>query len=162
MTTPYILTLFENEKKADNLYFNIKLNIVKPPQYAGNYTLNVNITNNVLALIDTGASICGISKRTVKSMGLEQYRVGDFTTASGGGKAPTYLFDVIFPNNKTFENIEAVEVSDPSENHIQCDFLIGMNILRQGDIAFTSENGKMCFSFICPPREKYIDFNSYK
>jgi hypothetical protein len=33
-----------------------------------------------------------------------------------------------------------------------------MNIISQGDMAITSVNGKMAFSFRCPPAEKYIDF----
>jgi len=143
----YVLTSFE-EENLDNLYVNIQLNTSKPAEYCGDRAMYVNITNNVLALIDTGASICGISKRTVESMKLKPYREIDIRTATGIYKHHTYLFDVIFPNDKMFENIEAVEIRNPDGFYPSSDFVIGMNILRQGDMAFTSVNGKMCFSFI--------------
>jgi len=91
----------------------------------------------------------------MKRMGLIPHGETTISHAMGKTKTPTYLFDVVFPFEKEFENIEVVEIGNSDD----CDFLIGMNILKQGDMAFTSVDGKMCFSFICPPREKYIDFN---
>ena len=89
-----------------------------------------------------------------KSMSLKPYREQKFNYAKGGSVSPVYFFDVVFPKDKLFKNIEAVETDDSQD----CDFLIGMNILSQGDMALTWVNGKMAFSFRTPPAEKYIDF----
>jgi len=74
----YTLTLFDNEGKFKNLYFYVTLYIKHPPQISENYTLNVENSHEVLALVDTGATICGISKRTVRAMGLKAYDEGEF------------------------------------------------------------------------------------
>jgi hypothetical protein len=38
------------------------------------------------------------------------------------------------------------------------DFIIGMNILRMGDMALTNAKNEMVFSFRIPPSETHIDF----
>jgi hypothetical protein len=38
------------------------------------------------------------------------------------------------------------------------DFIIGMNILRQGDMAITNANNETIFSFRIPPGIQHIDF----
>jgi len=38
------------------------------------------------------------------------------------------------------------------------DFIIGMNILRMGDMALTNAKGSSVFSFRIPPAETQIDF----
>jgi len=38
------------------------------------------------------------------------------------------------------------------------DFIIGMNILRMGDMALTNANNKTVFSFRVPPAEAHINF----
>jgi predicted aspartyl protease len=105
-------------------------------------------------MVDTGATISGITRKMADRMGLKSQGNDVFTSATGTGESPIYVFDVIFPGKKIFENIRAVEID--SDGH--SDFLIGMNIIGQGDMAFTSVNGYSCFSFRCPPAEKYIDF----
>ena len=65
-----------------------------------------------------------------------------------------YTIDIIFPKDKVFEDMEVVEIS----NDQQYDIVIGMDIIKMGDIAITHINGKMIFSFRMPPAGKYIDF----
>jgi predicted aspartyl protease len=155
---PYAITLFDNDNTLKNLFFHVDLHVKHPTQYSESGTLNVEYFNKqVVALVDTGATICGISERMIQQMNLSPYRESEFETTEGLRKSPVYVFDVIFPKGKVFENIEAVRVSN-SSLYIPHDFLIGMNILRQGDTAITSVNGRLAFSFRSPPAEIYIDF----
>jgi len=156
----YIFTIKDIAYK--NIYFDLYLQ--KEKHEENDYgCMNVTYeSQKITAMVDTGAVISGISKRIAQTLKLESIRTENFMHAQGYENSPVYLVDVVFPNDKIFKDIEVIETADPCDNTVIHDFLIGMNILRQGDFAITSVNGKMCFSFICPPREKYIDFNSYK
>jgi predicted aspartyl protease len=150
----YALTLFDNEGTLKHIVFDIHLSITYPSRITGNVTINTINNWKVTAMIDTGATISGITSRMVKRMGLNSHGEYSFIHAKGKGTSPVYFFDVVFPKNKVFENIEAIEIND--EHNV--DFVIGMNIISQGDMALTSVNGKSAFSFRVPPAEKYIDF----
>jgi len=150
----YAITLFDNEGTLKHIFFNIQLRIKYPPKVTGNITINTVNNWTVNAMVDTGATISGITSRMIAKMGLKSIKEEDFTHAKGNSISPIYVFDVVFPKEKVFENIEAVEISDDHN----FDFLIGMNIISQGDMALTSVNGKAAFSFRTPPAEKYIDF----
>ena len=154
----YAITLFDFDGNLKNLYFHINLYSRKTEQYTENTTWNTIENHEVLALVDTGATICGISKRMIKKMKLEPLREDEICFVKGNTESSIYILDVIFPKGKVFENIEAVEINDPDRLRMPHDFIIGMNILRQGDVAITSVNGKIAFSFRIPPAEKYIDF----
>jgi predicted aspartyl protease len=140
---PYALTLYDKDDKYKHIYFRVRL-----------CTKNNPHGFDVLAMVDTGATISGITKRMIEEMGLESGINDDFLAANGKHTSPIYIFDVIFPRDKLLKNIEAVQISDEHN----CDFLIGMNILRRGDTAITYASGKMMFSFRMPPAEKHIDY----
>ena len=150
----YAITLFDNEGKLKHVFIDIKIRVKYPPKDIDNVTINVTNYQTVGAMVDTGATICAISSRMVKIMKLKSYKEQKFHYAKGSNISPIYVFDVIFPKDKLFKNIDAVEIDDSHD----CDFLIGMNILSQGDMALTWVDGKMAFSFRTPPAEKYIDF----
>jgi len=150
----YAITLFDNTGTLEHIIFDIHLRIKYPPKNSGNVTINTINNWSVTAVVDTGATISGITSRMATQMGLKSSGEYGFTSAIGKGLSPIYIFDVIFPKDKLIENIEAVEISDDHN----FDFLIGMNIISQGDMALTSVNGKAAFSFRIPPAEKYIDF----
>jgi len=151
----YTITLIDHAGKYKHINFEVKLRAKNIQQCNENTTANINHSWTVRALVDTGSTICGITKKLVNTMGLKPVGEDRFIDAAIDYTAPIYVLDVIFPKDKIFENIETAEVRG---NH-SCDFIIGMNILSLGDMALTSAGGKMCFSFISPPREKYIDFN---
>jgi len=67
---------------------------------------------------------------------------------------PVYLVDVLLPNGILFSNMEVAEFQSNND----FDFIIGMNILCQGDMALTNAKGEMVFSFRIPPAETHIDF----
>jgi predicted aspartyl protease len=149
----YAITLYDNnDEKLKHVWFDVQIILRQEPETTCN--LSVSKIWTVKAMIDTGATISAITSRMAARMGLKSEKEGEFSYAKGSGISPIYLFDVIFPGDKVFENIEAVEIDDDRHS----DFLIGMNIISQGDMALTSVNGKAAFSFRCPPAEKYIDF----
>jgi len=150
----YAITLFENDSSLVHIIFDIRVRVKRTPTINGSVTINTFDTFPALAMIDTGASISGATNRLLKRMGVTSCGKYDFINSAGKGSSPSYIFDVIFPKDKLLENVEVLEISD---DHA-IDFLIGMNIIKLGDMAFTSENGKFAFSFRIPPAEKYIDF----
>lgn len=154
----YALTVKNDNEELKHIYFKVKLQLKKLPETCGKFTWHLSENWEAWAMVDTGATVSCITGRMVERMGLESQGEADFIHAKGKAKSRLYVFDVIFPGDKEFANIEAAELSDEHN----CDFLIGMDILSQGDMAFTSANGKMAFSFISPPRERYIDFELYK
>jgi len=150
----YVLTVINDNNIEKHIYFDVYLQLKSVPENDG-YSFNLTETWKARAMVDTGATNCAITNRMMKRMGLIPQDETTISHAMGRSKTPYYIFDVVFPFEKEFEDLKVVEIADLND----CDFIIGMNILSQGDMAITSENGKLCFSFICPPREKYIDFN---
>jgi predicted aspartyl protease len=149
----YALTLYDNnEEKLKHVWFDVELRVVESP---GKNSI-VTVTNiwKVKAMVDTGATISAITSRMITRMGLKPSYEDKFSYAKGNDVSKIYIFDVIFPGGKVFKNIEALEIDEDGHG----DFLIGMNIISQGDIALTSVGGKSAFSFRVPPAEKYIDF----
>jgi hypothetical protein len=67
---------------------------------------------------------------------------------------PVYSLDVLLPNGILFTNMDVAEFQS---NH-NFDFIIGMNILRMGDMALTNAKGEMVFTFRIPPADTHIDF----
>jgi len=153
MAGKYAITLVYENPELKHVYFDIQIKVKYPPKEIDDTTVEVTSYQKVNAMVDTGSTICAISKQLVKSMKLKPYGEKKFTYAKGSDESPYYVFDVVFPKGKLFEDIEAVEIDDSD-----CDFLIGMNILQQGDMAISWKNEKMVFSFRVPPADKYIDF----
>ncbi|MCL2277561.1 MAG: retroviral-like aspartic protease family protein [Treponema sp.] len=108
------------------------------------------------ALIDTGASISCISNRLANKMGLISTGSYSYGTAAGEYKFLTYTADVFFPRDKLFKDLAVSEfkVRDIDDY----DFLIGMDILVQGNMSITNTEEKMIFSFRIPPSGKHIDY----
>ena len=150
----YAITLFDNEGILNHIIFDIQLRVKRLPIITGNVTINTINNWAVAAVVDTGATISGVTNRMLTRMGIPSCGEYSFTHAVGKSKSPLYVFDVVFPKEKIIENVEASVISDDHE----FDFLMGMNILKLGDMAFTSVSGKYAFSFRIPPAERYIDF----
>ena len=107
-----------------------------------------------MALIDTGATGSCISRRFATSAQLKPFKMGTVIGAHGVVIVPVYRVDVLLPNGILFTNMEVAEFF--GNNNF--DFIIGMNILRMGDMALTNAKGKAVFSFRIPPADNHIDF----
>lgn len=89
-------------------------------------------------------------------MGLKSIGSKIYGTVAGEYKLQNYTADLIFPHEKLFENWEVAEfLVRENDNY---DFLIGMDIIKMGDLAITNADGKMMFSFRIPPAEKHTDY----
>ena len=75
-------------------------------------------------------------------------------SAAGLKPAPLYYVDIILPGGLMSPNMEVTEFSGTQD----FDFIIGMNILRQGDMSITNAGNKMYFSFRMPPDSLHIDY----
>ena len=143
----YTLSLYDKNGVFNHIAFDVHVRA---------YNAKMVITQNARALLDTGATYTGITSRFAKSMSLESLKTKNLNTANGMKDCPIYSLDIIFPKDKIFENLEVVEITDDQ----QYDIVIGMDIIKMGDIAITHVDGKMMFSLRIPPAGKYINFDN--
>ena len=108
--------------------------------YSGN-------TMNAVALWDTGATDCCISRRVVDTLSLVATGKISMQTPNGVSNANTYLVDVRLPNNV---KIDDVRVADSEIGLQGIDMLIGMNIINKGDLSVSNHNDVTTFSFRMP------------
>jgi len=107
------------------------------------------------ALCATSTGSC-ISRDFASNAHLKSFKIIKVLGAHGFAFVRVYLVDVLLPNGILFSNMEVAEFYGGNN----FDFIIGMNILRKGDMALTNANGEMVFSFRIPPAETHIDFTS--
>ena len=106
------------------------------------------------ALIDTGATGSSISMKFALAAQLKTYKRNKIQGFNGIAIVPVYKVDVLLPNDHLLPNIEVAEF----QNNFNFDFIIGIDILRKGDMALTNANNEMVFSFRIPPSKTHIDF----
>jgi predicted aspartyl protease len=106
------------------------------------------------ALIDTGATRSSISRVFAEAAKLVSFRRAAVRTAQGEFFSPVYRVDVVFPNGLVIQNIYVTEYS----TKLEFDFIIGMDILRTGDMCISNAHNITVFSFRCPPHSKHTDF----
>jgi hypothetical protein len=114
-------------------------------------------TRNVKTLWDTGATHIAISDRLATEMQLPLEDFARVSTASGILRVPVYLIQLGLPNHFVFEELEAVEFAYSDED--DCDLIIGMDVMTQGDLSITNFEGKTVFSFRIPSLHR-IDFEA--
>lgn len=106
------------------------------------------------ALWDTGANGTCISHGVVDRLGLIPIGKENIKTPSGNSEVNTYIADIILPNHVLIPNVKLCETEIGDQG---IDFLIGMDIITQGDFSLTNANGRTVFSF-CVPASKVIDY----
>ena len=151
----YALTI-EHETIVLAVYTSANVSL---PFYKGDDDPVVNSPRNLKALWDTGATHSAISDRLALEMALPTEDFARVSTASGILHVPVYLIQVGLPNNFVFEEIEAVEFAYSIED--DCDPIIGMDVLTQGDLSLTNFEGKTVFSFRIPSVNR-VDFEMEK
>ena len=146
--------------------------MARRPQYAFTAKFNKNV-NQILspveicepnnyeskklqlqAIWDTGATCTVISENVVRNLKLSKLRETLIHTANGERVAGVYLIDLFLPGLcvGTIEVIDGAIFGDK-------DVLIGMDVIKKGDLAITYKYGKMYFSFCTPPTYHY-DFTT--
>lgn len=144
------ITILMPEKRKQSVIFEIRLGVPTP---VGGYPRG-RVDMKSMALIDTGATGSCISRRFAADAQLKSFKFNKVLGAHGVAIVPVYQVDVLLPNGILFANMDVAEFFGGNE----FDFIIGMNILRMGDMALTNAAGKMVFSFRMPPADTHIDF----
>lgn len=108
---------------------------------------NEKMYHSMLAQWDTGATNTCISKRVVEELGLIPIGIEQIHTPSGEDWVNSYLVDIILRNNVT---VKSIKVNDSAIGGQGIDMLIGMDIIRYGDLSITNVNNKTVFSFRIP------------
>lgn len=103
------------------------------------------------AMWDTGATNTLISPKIIKALGLKPFGKSGLSSANGVIETDTYLIHVGIPSGSIVTNILALE--DDNEDY---EVVIGMDIITQGDFAFSNKDGHSTFSFRIPSAEEII------
>jgi predicted aspartyl protease len=145
------ITIHLPDKQKQSVIFEIQLGV---PVLLDGYPKDSRISIKSMALIDTGATGSCISRRFATNAELKAYKFNKVLGAHGIAIVPVYRVDVLLPNGILFTNMGVAEFYGGND----FDFIIGMNILRMGDMALTNAKGKTVFSFRIPPADTHIDF----
>jgi hypothetical protein len=108
------------------------------------------------ALWDTGATQSCISDRLAAEFGLEADGYVEVVTASGIVEFAIYTVHLVLPSRLVFRNIQVIEFTYGDDD---CDLIIGMDIMTQGDLAMTNLEGRTVFSFRIPSLHT-VDFEA--
>ncbi len=145
------ITIHLADKQKQSIIFEIQLGV---SVLVDGYPKDSRIGMNSMALVDTGSTGSCISRDFASKAQLKSFKIIKVLGAHGFAFVPVYMVDVLLPNGILFSNMEVAEFYGGNN----FDFIIGMNILRKGDMALTNANGEMVFSFRIPPAETHIDF----
>lgn len=110
---------------------------------------NENKTIIVNAIWDTGATNSCISRKAIEQLALLPKENRNFYSALNAEvkQVDMYKVDIIISNDIYYNEILVAE----SNTEIQgFDFIIGMDIINQGDFAVSNCNGKTTFVFRTP------------
>ena len=145
------ITFHLPDKERQSIIFGIQIGV---PISTDGFPKDKRINTDSMALVDTGSTGSCISRRFAVNAQLRAYKRSKIRGFQGISIVPVYCVDVLLPNGILFTNMDVAEFQ--SNNNF--DFIIGMNILRMGDMALTNAKGDMVFSFRIPPSETHIDF----
>lgn len=93
-----------------------------------------------IAVWDTGATGTVISQSLAQKLGLQPTGFAVINHAQGTSRVPKYIINIVLPNSVGFAIKEVTEGILSN-----CDVLIGMDIIAQGDFAITNVNGNTTF-----------------
>ncbi|MDN5201616.1 hypothetical protein QQ008_09595 [Fulvivirgaceae bacterium BMA10] len=122
---------------------------------------NVRIVNpldsrkskTIKAIWDTGATDTCINEKIVNLIGLISAGKIEVINTSHKKLVEVYPVELHLPNGLWC----ALTCAASIQKEIDCDMLIGMDVITQGDFCITNENGNTIVSFTIPHRNK-IDF----
>lgn len=100
---------------------------------------------------DTGATNTLISPKIIQALNLKSFGKSSISSANGIIETNSYLIHVGLPSGSIITNILALE--NDNEDY---EIVIGMDIITQGDFAFSNKDGHSTFSFRIPSTEEII------
>jgi len=103
------------------------------------------------AMWDTGATNTLISPKIIQTLKLKPFGKSSISSANGVIEANSYLIHVGLPSGSIITNILALE-----NNNEDYEIVIGMDIITQGDFAFSNKDEHSTFSFRIPSSEEII------
>lgn len=98
----------------------------------------------VLAQIDTGCTLCGISPDTARQLNLKPFEIRNATYLGGTCKSKMYKIDMNF-NGYIISDVDVAEMPSVDKSKI----LVGLEIICRGELLIKGKNVK----FYLPDRE---------
>jgi hypothetical protein len=108
------------------------------------------------ALWDTGATQSCISDRLAENLSLEIVGFVEINSAVGTHSVPAFRANLALPNIFVFHDTELLQFTYTEDD---CDLIIGMGIMTQGDLSLTNQFGRTVFSFRIPSSHT-LDFEA--
>lgn len=108
------------------------------------------------ALWDTGATHSCISGRLAEELGLAVEGFVAVATATGIVQLFIYTVNLVLPSRQVFQNLQVAGFPYTDND---CEIIIGMDIMTQGDLALTNMEGRTLFSFRIPSLHT-VDFEA--
>jgi predicted aspartyl protease len=108
--------------------------------------------DGLTAMWDTGANITCISRDVAMRLNLKSVGSARVASANGINDVTMHRVDVKLPNGLCFYGLKVLGCDLATE-----DVLIGMDIISQGDFAYSTAGGVTTFSY-CTPALHPIDF----
>lgn len=100
-------------------------------------------------LWDTGATISAVTKRVATDLGLATEALIPIQHAGGSSdNVPQHYVNLQLPNNVVMAGRPVAQL--PLSN---CDVIVGMDIISQGDFAISNLDGNTTFTFRMPSVE---------
>lgn len=133
--------------------------ISKPIDIIANPTVTpeiVSCAQKYTGIWDTGATNSVISQKVVDECNLKPISMAKVHTAAGETLCEVFLVSIFLPNKVVLPSVRVTKGI-----LAECDVLIGMDIINQGDFAVTHNGGKTTFSFRLPSLTE-IDFVQQK
>lgn len=143
-------------KKSPHLAFSIKYRGIAKELISESEIINPlnNQRNKYKAIWDTGATNTVITPRILKELSLT---IVDIATIVGVNSEPEYaqvaLFNLLLPNSVYIRGVRGSVCTIGGG----ADILIGMDIIKFGDLAISNRGGQTLFSFAIPPFENKTD-----
>lgn len=106
------------------------------------------VVEHAVTLWDTGSMCTLISPTIVQRLALQP--IGDAELVGIGGDTirKVYLVHLALPDGSLLPNLQVVE-----EEHIDCDVVIGMDVITATDMCLTNKDFNTIFSLRVPTKE---------
>lgn len=106
------------------------------------------VIKHAVTLWDTGSMCTLISPKVVQQLALEPIGDAELVGIGGDNIRKVYLVHLALPDGSLLPNLQVVE-----ESNIDCDVLIGMDVITATDMCLTNKDSNTVFSLRVPTKE---------